>query len=212
MRRLLPLLLLAASCSSAEEIPEGAGEGLIRWDRTTPAGAESFGRPEWTVGDRFVYESGDWLELDLRVVEVSDERIVLEEVQSGARQILDHDLGVLGQEVDGDEDATRVNAPADTMFQFPLWAGKRWAVEYLSKRPGEEPIPFLVEYHCDVVETLSLPVGELRCLRIWRTAKVNLDREYQDRTTVYWYSPEVGYFVQRLENGVLLSLREAHRQ
>ena len=214
MRQLLPLLLLpiAAACSSDSAIPEGAGEGVVRWDREAPAGAEVFKRPEWTVGDRFVYASGDWLELALEVVEIDEERIVLEETGTGARQLLDRDLGVLGQELEGDEAATRVNAPADSMFRFPLWVGKRWAVEYLSKRPGGEPVPFTVEYHCDAIETLALPVGPLRCLRIWRTAKVGLEGKFQDRTTLDWYAPEIGYIARRLENGVLLSLREAHRQ
>lgn len=209
--RFAPLLLLAAACQS-NEIAEGTGEGLVSWDREAPSGAQVYQAPQWTVGDAFTFGSGDWMRIKLRVTEVTEERITLREEEVGLLQFLTPGLADMGQEMPGEEDATRVNAPADPILHFPLWVGKRWTADVDKKAPGEETVPLRIEYYCDAQETLDTPLGRLDCLRVWRTAKVDKEGEYRTRTTVYWYSPKIGWMVRRLDDGVLLELREAHRQ
>ena len=208
----LALLASAGACSSPATLPEGEGAGLVRWDRRPPEGAWLVERPQWTVGDRLVYRAGDWLSLDLRVIEVGPEGMVLEEA-GGTLQTLTPDLGALRDEVPGDPEQTRVNEPADASYHFPLWPGKRWAVEFVRKAPGEKQgLPLLVEYHCDREERVTVPAGEFRTLRIWRRARLSNDPESRERVSLLWYAPEIGFFVRRLNDGVLLELEEAHRQ
>lgn len=208
----LPLTLLAAACSSPEIDPEGSGDGMLSWDRQAPAGATVYQAPAWTVGDSFHFVSGDWMDIQLRVIEITDERITLQEEEVGLLQYMTPSLGDLGQELPGEPSVTRVNAPADPILHFPLWVGKRWTADVDKKAPGEDAMPLRVEYHCDAAEIIETPLGQLDCLRVWRTARVDRDGEFRTRTTVYWYSPEIGWMVRRLDDGVLLELREAHRQ
>ena len=80
LRLLLAAAVLLPACTAPQALPEGHGRGLVSWDRVPPAGAEAFDRPEWTVGDRFIFRRG--------------EGVRLVEEESGLIHLLDPDLGV----------------------------------------------------------------------------------------------------------------------
>lgn len=207
-----PLLLLLVAACAAPTLPEGEGRGLLAWDREPPAGAETFPRPVLRPGDRFVFRRGGDFRQAWTVREAGPEGYILEEEESGRLHLLDLDLGDLGEERPGDPEATRRLAPVDSTLHWPLWVGKRWRSHFLWKEPGQPPLPLLADYRCDALETVQVPAGTFRTLRIWRRVRVAARGEFVERTTLTWYAPEVGYVVRRLDDGILLELQEFHRQ
>jgi hypothetical protein len=210
---LAALSSLFAGCATPE-LPEGVGEGLTSFDREPPEGVETFDRPVWKEGDRFVFVRGGILRIAMRVTEASDEEgYVLVDENLGARTLLTPDLAAIGLDVPGQPDAMQRAEPAEPMLHWPLWVGKRWSAHFLRKRVGQPPFALSATYHCDAIETIVVPAGEFRCLRIWRRLRVaDTERKFLERAFVMWYSPEVGYFVRRLEDGSLMELESFHRQ
>jgi hypothetical protein len=208
MIRLAPLSLALtcalAACSAPDRVEVPPARGILHADDAPPAGAQVYERPQWQVGDRFVYRSGGRLRVDFRVAEMGPERIVLEEA-SGLRQIYTAELAAVGEEVPGEKPTVRETP--DPQFLFPLWVGKRWTLELMLAE-----MRIQVDYHCDVMETVRTPAGELNCLRIWRRARLADSENPFERVTLLWYAPEVGFWAQKLEDGALLVLEEAHRQ
>lgn len=203
-RAFFVLACALCACSNPNHTMPPPARGLLHADATPPSGAMIFERPQWQVGDRFVFRSGGRLRVDFRVAEIGPERIVLEEA-GGLRQIYTAELAAVGEEVPGEKPTLRETP--DPQFLFPLWVGKRWTLEMLL---GEMRI--MVDYHCDVMETVRTPAGDLDCVRIWRTARLADSENPLERVTVLWYAPQVGFWAQKLEDGALLVLEEAHRQ
>ena len=211
--RLLLAVALLPACAAPQAMPDGHGRGLVSWDRVPPADAEVFDRPEWTVGDRFIFRRGEDIRMAYRVEEIDEEGVRLIEEESGLIHFLDPDLGDRGQELPGMPEAQRVFDPADSSYSFPLWVGKRWACHFLSKQPGADAaVPLLVSYHCDAVEQVTVPAGSFRCLRIWRRARVAAKGQYKELSSLFWYAPEVGFVVKRLNASELTELDLFHRQ
>ena len=134
---LLCLLLVVAACNR-DEIPDVPGRGLVSFDREAPEGVEVFERPDWKVGDRFVYLRAEQLKLRFRVVEATDAGYVLEEEDSGVRSMYDRDFGDLGQVVPVDDDSNNANVPVDSQFHWPLWVGKKWQSHFQSRAGDDE--------------------------------------------------------------------------
>ena len=212
MKRSLPaaLLLLAACHTSSAKLPPGSG--LVSFDREPPAGATTYDKPGWKVGDRFVYVKGGLVRLPFRV----------ESTENGVHRLVDEsgtmvlrvgeDLSDLGQERPGDESATLTYDPADFEVSWPLWVGKRWSCSFTSRASGRPDMPLLVSYTCDAAEEVVVPAGTFRCLRIWRRARLAAEGKWIDRISVAWYSPDAGAFVKRLADSVVAELVEIHRQ
>src|SRR5688572_950800 len=153
MKRCLCLsaLVLLSACAT-RELPEGSGKGLLSSDAAPPPGAETFPRPTWKPGDRFVYRRGARVRLAFRVElqEGGGYRLVEEETRT--INTFTDDLGEKSQEKAGMDDARVVLEPADALFSWPLWEGKRWSCHFLRKGPGQPVLPLIVAYHCDRTE------------------------------------------------------------
>ncbi|MCA8943998.1 MAG: hypothetical protein KDB80_15650 [Planctomycetes bacterium] len=206
MKRLVLLALLAA-CSSAPDIPEGAGNGLtVLSDR--PAGVVAIEAPTWSVGDVLEFELGGKDRVSLRVESGPDDAtMALVDDANGLVQLFDRGLGRQAEMFPNVDGAIRVLEPADVQCAWPLWVGKRWRSHFMLKAP-EQAVAVVAEYHCDARETIEVPAGSFDCYRIWRTAHAADDAESERVTSVAWYAPEVGYFVRRLAEGVLTELAE----
>jgi hypothetical protein len=122
------------------------------------------------------------------------------------------DLWEVGQEKADAPEATRVQSPPHPILTWPLWEGKRWSCHLVTKAPGRPAVPLNVSFHCDRLETIDVPAGKFRALRIWRTARVAAEGDHFARTSLLWYAPEVGFLVRRLDDGLLTDLEEFHRQ
>jgi hypothetical protein len=202
---------LLAACHTPA-FPEGTGRGVTSYDRDRPEGVLEYQRPTWKEGDRFVYRRGGVMRIPQRVVKADENGYVLEHEVNGVRTVLDRDLGLAGGEVPGDPLQERREEPPEPVLHWPLWVGKRWTSEFVRKMVDQPALPLQASYYCDAVETVQVPAGTFACLRIWRRARVLSNEQYLERTTIMWYSPDVGYFAQRLEAGELLELEEYHRQ
>lgn len=209
--RLLLLPFFLSACASSPPGPDVEGQGLVSVDATPPPGAELFERPQWHAGDRFVFRNGDRLRLRKRVVAGAEGRFELVDEDGGGTLELDADLGELGER-NGQGEAGITFDPVDVRFAWPLWVGKRWSSHYVRRAPGQPPLPLLVQYHCDAIETVEVPAGTFRCLRIWRTASVAAQGDYIDRVSLLWYAPEVGNLARRLSDSLLLELDDWQRQ
>ncbi|MCC6672507.1 MAG: hypothetical protein IT458_15690 [Planctomycetes bacterium] len=210
--RLVPLLLLGAAACASHELAEGEGAGLVTASREAPAGAETSPRPELRVGDRFVYRRGTLQRVAMRVTEAGADGYVLQEEETGLRLRFTPELYEKGQDAEGLPEVTRVLAPYDARYAWPLWVGKQWTVQYLYKAPGKPGLPFLAHYVCDAMETVQVKAGTFRCHRIWRRHRPAVEGSYVELATVYWYAPEVGMWVRRLDAGVVTELEEFVRQ
>jgi hypothetical protein len=125
--------------------------------------------------------------------------------------------------------------PGDPILDFPLWVGKSWKAHFVSRAERRGPFAVEVAYQCDAVEWVSTPAGKFRCLRIWRRAQlaapiesyatqgeadvadvaavaaVAEGGEPRQRTSLYWYAPDLGFVVKRLDDSELLELIEIRR-
>ena len=191
--------LLLAGCTTAPELPPGAG--LRAADRRPPPGAEAYYAPQWSVGDELVYRRGQRIEVSY-VVQREGEGWALHDPRTETALVLDGDLAQLGvRPSDGDEFEVRFD-PFDPSYAWPLWVGKRWTGEYVRREAGGSEVPVLARYEIDGREEVRVPAGTFECLRIWRRDSVDLPGNFVERTTVDWYAPEVGYVVRRLEGGL----------
>lgn len=207
MKALLPLLLCTA-CSLEPDASDAAaarGPGVLRAD--TEAGADAVTRPEWAVGDRFVFSRGP-AKIATEVVAADATGYRLRDVQAGVELLYDRDLAELGQDTPKEPRYRITMAPGDPREHWPLWSGKRWEAELALLAPGEGPRRILVRYECDAKETITVPAGTFECYRIWRRSGPVRGERGNETVAVHWYSPKVGHFVKRLENGVLLELAE----
>ena len=208
---------LAALVAGACRGPSGAGErlppgpGLVTEDATAPAGSEVHERPAWRAGDRFVYRKAERVRIALRVVETVDGSLELVDEDSGRRLFVGPDQLERGQTEAGGEGGYRLD-PGDQLVAFPLWAGKRWASQYVSRAAGRADLPLVSVYHCDGTERVTVPAGSFDCLRVWRRVRVAAEGDFPERVALLWYAPEAGTVVRRLDDGLVTELVELHRQ
>lgn len=206
---LLSSLLTWSSCSSAPApLPEGEGKGVVAFDPTPPAGAELFERPTWRVGDHFTLLRGGRQKLEQKVV-VADENGYELEDPSGGRLLRDLDLATLGERPQADAPMSHAFAPRDARYLWPLWVGKQWKCQFVDKN-AEVAMPFEVSYLVEGIDTIEVPAGRFRCLRLRRTsARATEDgADYYMGTMVIWYSPELGLEVRQVISGLAIDLIE----
>ncbi len=213
---LLPALSLFVflACSSAPQMPEGSGKGMLSWDRQAPEGAVVYEKPLWTQGDRFLYIKGGQEHLDFRVTLADPEKgYELEEHRTGLLLRLDAGFAEVERAARSDSGLRRLFAPKNPEVHFPLWVGKKWSASYLDKDSDGRSRPILAEFHCDAVETLDTAAGRFSCLRIWEQRRLDVPgKTYLARVALHWYSPEVGWLVRSLEGGTLQELETFERQ
>lgn len=218
MRRRSLVFLAAAlglSACAGPTIPDGQGRGLLSHDRSPATDGPTYARPTWQAGDRLVYLRGNAVRMTL-LVEVDDAGYRLVQQSTGEVQVLDRDFGdvsLLAAPVGKQPAAPEiVVAPPDARYHWPLWLGKRWSCHFLRKAPGMPPLPLLVTYQVDAIDTITVPAGTYETLRIIRRANVAADGSYMERVTLSWYAPSLGVEVRRLEDSTLTELAEVHRQ
>jgi len=122
------------------------------------------------------------------------------------------DLSDRGQEKSGSPELSVANDPADYTVTWPLWVGKRWSCHYVRRAAGEADVPLLASYECDGFDTVKVPAGTFRCLRIWRRVRPAAPGNYVERVSIAWYAPEVGTIVRRLNDSMLVEAVEIDRQ
>jgi hypothetical protein len=213
--RRCPLAALAAlaafaACSATPALPDGEGRGLIAFDPAPPPGAETWQRPEWRVGDRQVLRRGGELRVELGVVRADDAGYELRDAASGLRIERDRDLAGLRDlpPPDSGDVPLRATAPRDVRYHWPLWIGKRWRCHLVDKAPSGDAVPLEVRYEVEGLDTVQVPAGTFRCLRVLRTARVDAPGRWLERTSITWYSPDAGIEVRQVIDGTAVELVE----
>ncbi len=102
--------------------------------------------------------------------------------------------------------------PSDRVLHWPLWVGKTWSCQFMEvSKDGVQPIRVI--YHCEAQEPIQTRAGTFDCLRIRRIARLEIPgRIYLDKVSLLWYSPKVGWWVRKLEDGIETELTDYQRQ
>ena len=209
------LLALVGACASpgadsaATTLPPGPG--LVTSDRTPPDGAAVHEAPVWNEGDRFVYRKAGRTLLPLRVVADGEHGPRMRDEGSGRALHVGPEQVQRGQ-LGPDGELEFELDPGDHLVSWPLWVGKRWTSEFVSRAHGRSDLPMVATYLCDGAEAVTVGAGTFECLRIWRRLRPAVEGDFPERVALLWYSPEAGNFVRRLEDGLLTELVEYHRQ
>lgn len=207
-----PVAFLAACQGIPTEMPPGEGDGVVTVSpQEPPAGTETFPRPSFQRGDRLVFEEGGARKFTMRVTRADDSGYDF--LQEGANEVAVYDanLGVMEIRRPEEPHLDQMRAPADSTFTWPLWVGKRWTCIYVDKNPMMGAQEVVVEYRADAIETIRVAAGEFRCVRIWRRSVPTRGR-FARNTAVYWYSPDVGFWVRKVVNGIETELIDYERQ
>jgi hypothetical protein len=187
-----------AGCGSAPPpaLPDGMGRGLLQADTEPPAGATTYERPDWLVGQSFVLVRGDVAGVQFFVESVDATGYWLRS-SSGVHLRRDRDLGNLGEWENGEP--VHLLSPVDVRFHWPLWLGKRWSCEFVDRAPGDPPLTMLASYEVEDLDTVTVRAGTFEALRIVRTLQLPAagDR-VMSRTQVVWYAPSIGAEVRQI--------------
>ena len=207
MRWLCCSLLLGA-CASVPDLPQADtdGIGLTASDEQAPVGVEVWHRPQWRVGDRFTLVRGQLLRGDFEVVQ-AEGGVYTIDVGNGRLLRRDFDLGNLGEWSQADDQPLRVMTPVDVRYHWPLWVGKRWQCEFIDRVSGGEALRMSASYHVEAMDSVQVPAGEFRALRIVRTLRLLAkDGDFLTRTQMAWFAPDAGLEVRQLLGDTLVEL------
>lgn len=205
--RLLPLCFVTlAGCLGPTdlEISTAHGRGVEVMTTTPPGGVEVYQRPEWQVGDRAILRRGNRELLSFRVESIDDRSMTVRSEDGRLQRELDLDLGELRWQL-GERAQPVEFDPVDKRISWPLWVGKQWTSHFVKKRPGDT-LPVLARYHCDALEKVTVPTGSFDALRIWCTSRPDVEGDFEERVDVYWYAPEVGRVIRKLQGATMTEL------
>lgn len=194
------LFLFLGACAGAPPppplVPEGAGRGLLSADAEAPAGARTWARPAWRVGDETVLIHGERQQGKLVVKAATD---AYYELDPGGGTMLrrDLDLGELGGWTATGE-ARREMVPVDVRYHWPLWVGKRWSCEFVTRGPGIRAVTWRADYLVEDLDTVKVTAGTFEALRIVRTVRPIEDGDHLTQAQITWYAPDVGREVRHL--------------
>ncbi|HLQ36920.1 MAG TPA: hypothetical protein VK348_03905 [Planctomycetota bacterium] len=210
---LFPLLaLLAGGCAGgpAPVTPQDDGRGLIAYDQAPPAGAKTFARPSWRLGDRFVLMQGAVSKSNFTVTRADAQGYELT-IDNGLHMRRDLDLGILGEWPKEGDVPQHALLPVDVRYHWPLWVGKRWRCHYID-RSATASLSVESGYEVEGEDTITSPAGTFSCLRIRRTSHLQVPGQtFMDRTQFTWYAPDPGVEVRHTIGDTLVELIEWQR-
>jgi hypothetical protein len=205
--------LLAVSCQSPVTAPAEllVGDGILSVS-TCPPDVEPCAAPVWgspgflTLGSELIFQRGSD-QAHFKVSPHSEGGWQMTDVATGVSLIFDANLADLGKDLPNNSGPMLRLMPGDPVLHFPLWENKTWSANFYSHGMRRDPIGLRAEYHCDAREWVETPAGKYNCYRIWR--KVMLaEGDSEHRLSLYWYAPEVGFIIKRLDDSKLLELHQ----
>lgn len=202
------LALFAACASAPPALPtaEHAAAGVTSFDEQPPAGAETWQRPTWQVGDTFTLVRGDRLRGTFEVLDDQD-GVYSIDVGNGSLLRRTADLGNLGSWSREDGAPVRVMEPADVRYHWPLWVGKRWTCQFVDRMRDGQALTMQASYDVEARDTVTVPAGTFDTLRIVRRLQLQAEEgSYLTRTQMVWYAPNEGLEVRQLLGDTLVEL------
>lgn len=164
--------------------------------------------PVWNVGDKWVFTDNGTIEVvgadqNSYVLEFSDD--ICEHERQGFNTIL-FDKSTLHRiyTLEGDE-RKQYTKGLSTIFNFPLTPGKQWKDAH---RGYKYDLDYYVTYRVLGWETIKVQAGKFRAIKVENTAGHHATEDYEpwECTNLYWYSPEVKYFVKCQYDGNLYTV------
>lgn len=177
--------------------------------------SEEIARPEVKAGDRWTYRSVDlWNGRDIggsvtTVVNVTPRAIQTINVRRGTDKEVDETWTPEWDAVNTAEGG--IYDPDDGAFKFPLRIGATWPVAYQLRRTAMDVYQRTFAGEAKVVgwETVSVPAGNFRALKIIIDGRFERVGAAFAVTTYVWYVPEVKRWVKfRWEGWSLQGKRE----
>jgi hypothetical protein len=154
--------------------------------------------PVWNVGDKWVFTDNGTIEVvsadqNSYVLEFSDD--ICEHERQGFNTIL-FDKSTLHRiyTLEGDERKKYTNA-LRTIFNFPLTPGKQWKDTFHGYKYD---LDYYVFYRVLGWEKIKVQAGKFRAIKLQTTGGHEATEDYPayHGSNLYWYSPEVKYFVK----------------
>lgn len=203
-------ITLCAACAAPNAPQLAAGAGLTRFDAEPPAGATTYERPTWQVGDRFTLLRQEVLGGAFEVVAIED-GVYRIDAGAGHQLLRDADLGSLGS-VSADGAAILTRAPVDVRYHWPLWVGKTWQCEFIDYLADGRALPTLARYEVEDLDTITVPAGTFEALRIVRRTQLfRGEQRTPSQTHIVWYAPKEGLEVRQLIGSTLVELQQFER-
>ena len=204
-------MLLAVSCQSPAEEPEEllVGDGVLQVSEPV-AEADQCPAPIWgegttpPLGSELIFHRGDAV-AHFKIESSPYDGWQMTDVQTGVSQLFGVDWSDMGKDLPEHAGPIQRLLPGDPVLHFPLWVGKTWSANFYSHGVRRDPVKLHATYHCDLREWIETPAGKFNCFRIWRGVEL-AEGDSEARVSIYWYAPEVGFIVKRLDDSKLLEL------
>ncbi len=186
---LLVTLALTAGCASSAPPLASTGAGPVA-PAATPAVATAV-PAEWRPTDRWTWEWSAGADKGTKSAEVIERKTIGDAAFYLVRigEFVHYYTSALdwaGAAKDGVVQA-RVEPP-QPWFQWPLDVGRRWAHDGHFQGP-EGSRQQQSRYAVTAVETIDVPAGRFKTIKIVRETS---ERDYDE----YWYAPDVGWYVR----------------
>jgi hypothetical protein len=210
----LACVLLASCQNGPGDVLAGGpvGRGLLDVSKEPPAGAKTWTRPTWRVGDSFSMVRGEHMRGTFSVRSIEDGVYVVD-MGNGRLVHRDRDLGNLGEWRADTGVAQRVMSPVDVRYHWPLWVGKRWQCEFVDCVRDGQPVTMSASYEVEGLDRVEVIAGRYDALRIRRTLRlVDAGEKFLTRTQMIWFAPGPGIEVRQLLGDTMIELAAVVRQ
>lgn len=155
--------------------------------------------PVWKTGDKWTFKQGDGSTYTNRVVDVKNDLFIVK--IAGDPDLYGYDRETVNLKFMIKEDGRQMKATNDLrkLFNFPIFVGKKWTDT--NSRPSgplggrQEETTFLIDFNVEGIEDLTTPAGTFKTYKI-RHKLTNM-RWSKSGWILYWYSPDVKWWVKR---------------
>jgi len=152
--------------------------------------------PIWNVGDKWIYQNTDG---SMRVEEVIGEEEDSYILSSGGSKGYDKKTMNIKWLITPKGKKEKYNKGNKKLFDFPLYVGKHWEVDYSGYAPVEtRSVEYKIEYKIENIEAVSIKAGIFQAFKI-RMTQMRWDLGLGG-TVIWWYSPQVKNWVKRQTN------------
>ncbi len=88
--------------------------------------------------------------------------------------------------------------PDEGRFVWPLWEGRKWIAEYISKTPRGRKKKIQDKWEITSYEKIEIGSGTFDVFKMVQTATKTSPHE-----TTIWYSPDIGYYARKITKPIL---------
>jgi hypothetical protein len=158
--------------------------------------------PVWNAGDKWTWKRSDGATLFSEVVEVKEDVYLLKAGKDPDLYGYDKKTMNVKYVVKGGGGEVKPEFAARTLFDFPMFVGKKWKNNTYGKpaRSGltaksMTEITYINEFNVEGVEDVTTPAGTFKCYKI--KLKQTNTTAHLSGWVHFWYSPDVKIWIKR---------------